>query len=87
VSVAVEKELVNAQDVLRISTGMVTNASLVRMIYFPLLVQLQKMPVEAVVTQDATTALDGISSDVIHAKPVTIELTRNASLVAKANLP
>lgn len=57
------------------------------MVCFPLMVPLQKTPVEAVVTQDAITALGGISLDVIHAKPVIIELTINASLVAKANLP
>ena len=83
-----EKELVNAQDVQRISIGTATDVSLVLMIYFHLLAQLQKLIAKAVVTQDVPIVLDGMTQDAIHAKLVIIETVRNRSvnLVAKANL-
>jgi len=87
-SAVVEKELVNAQDVQRISIGTATDVSLVLMIYFHLLAQLQKLIAKAVVTQDVPIVLDGMTQDAIHAKLVIIETVRNRSvnLVAKANL-
>ncbi len=81
------KELANVHSAQRISIGTARIVSPVPMVYSLLLVQPQKTPVEALVTQDVNTTLGGITQDVIHAKRVIITLKRNASLVAKANLP
>lgn len=86
VSIAVAKELVNVHSAQRISIGTAKIVLPVPMVYFLLLVQPQKTPVEALVIQDVNTTLGGITQDVIHAKLVIITLMRNASLVAKANL-